>query len=164
MGEEIERKFRVVNTAWREAAKHGRNMDIDQGYLCANETRSVRVRVCEGQGGEDRAQITVKGPTEGVTRLEFEYEVPVEDARQMMKLAGDRRVTKRRHMVTVGEREWVIDEFFGANAGLVVAELELEDEDAGFERPDWLGEEISDRPEFYNSNLAVRPFTGWETS
>ncbi len=73
-------------------------------------------------------------------------------------------MTKRRHMVTVGEREWVIDEFFGANAGLVVAELELEDEGARFERPDWLGEEISDRPEFYNSNLAVRPFTGWETS
>ena len=153
MGQEIERKFRVADDGWRTDA----GIRFRQGYLCAEKDRTVRVRT-EGE----RAVITVKGATRGVTRSEFEYEIPKEDADEMLDtLCGRPLIEKTRHKVEHGGLTWEIDEFSGDNEGLVIAEVELEDEAQEFARPDWLGEEVSGDPRFFNANLAKEPYARW---
>lgn len=155
MGKEIERKFEVVDDGWRGCVES--KSVLRQGYLSTHEERTVRVRLTEG-----RAQLTIKGVTEGVTRDEFEYEVPPDDAEEILhELCLQPIIEKHRHRVPFEGRTWEVDEFFGANEGLVIAEIELESEDEEIHRPDWAGNEVSGDPRFYNANLVAHPFRDW---
>lgn len=161
MGIEIERKFRVVGDAWRAAAS--RSVRMAQGYLndrgALHEDRqkaSVRVRIAGG-----RAFLNLKSRELGHTRQEFDYEIPVADAEALLVLCVGGLIDKVRHYVEVGGRIFEVDEFLGDNAGLVVAELELEAADAPYERPDWLGAEVTDEARYYNMALAERPYSRW---
>jgi adenylate cyclase len=155
MGVEIERKFLVKNTSWRNSVE-GQDA-ILQGYLAETERASVRVRV---KG--DRGFLTIKGATSGVSRAEFEYGIPLEDARAMLEtLTSLAVIEKVRYRVRSGHHLWELDVFAGENAGLVLAELELTSEDEPFELPDWVGEEVSSDPRYYNLSLARNPFSRW---
>lgn len=152
MGIEIERKFLVIGDGWRQ----GEGTRYSQGYLSRDAQRTVRVRIA----GE-RAFLTVKGISQGATRSEFEYAIPTPDARQLLQLADGPVIEKVRRIVVHEGARWEVDEFFGDNAGLVVAELELESEDQPFARPDWLGREVTNDPRYYNSSLVAHPFKDW---
>ena len=155
MAIEIERKFLLRDTRWR--AEVQRSADMRQGYLAGSERCSIRVRV---SGSE--AHLNIKSATLGITRSEFEYAVPLADAEDMLNtLCGPQQLHKTRHYVRHQGHEWEVDEFHGANAGLVVAELELETSDEHFARPEWLGEEVSDDPRYYNSRLVEQPYSTW---
>lgn len=154
MAIEIERKFLLASDAWR--AQVSRSIPMDQGYL-GGERASVRVRVAG-----DAAWLNIKAKQRGSARLEFEYAIPVEEAQQMLDmLALPGRIRKVRHHVTVGGHLWEIDEFAGDNAGLVVAEIELAAADEDFERPGWLGIEVTDDIRYYNAALAEQPYSRW---
>lgn len=154
MAKEIERKFLVKGDAWRKLAQ---GVHYRQGYLNSKKERTVRIRT-EGE----KAFMTVKGPTVGVTRMEFEYEIPFEDCVTMLEnLAEQPIIEKIRYKIPMGEFVWEIDEFFGVNAGLIVAEIELKSEDQAFEKPEWIGEEVSGDPRYYNSMLVAHPYTTW---
>ena len=153
MPKEIERKFRV-DDAWKPP---GEGVAFEQGYLSSAADRTVRVRI-EGR----RAKLTVKGKTTGVSRSEFEYAIPVDDARAMLdELCEQPVIRKRRHVVEHAGKQWEVDVFAGENAGLVIAELELASEDEAFEKPAWVRDEVSDDPRYYNSNLSKKPFQRW---
>ncbi len=155
MATEIERKFLVINDQWRAQAV--RSESYQQGYLNTAERCSVRIRIA----GE-HAFLNIKSATLGIRRLEFEYSIPVADARQMMQqFCRDRSLSKRRYFVPCGRHTWEIDVFEGANAGLVVAEIELGDEQEPFTRPSWLGDEVSDDPRYYNVCLIEKPYSQW---
>ena len=154
MGTETERKFLVKNDAWRAAIKDSRR--LVQGYVAIDERTTVRVRI----DGE-RAWLTLKGPRVGVTRPEFEYEIPKTDAEALIGLCRGRLVEKVRHRVPVGRHVWEIDEFGGDNSGLVVAEIELGRPEEPFDRHDWLGEEISEDARYSNASLSIAPFGSW---
>jgi len=149
---EIERKFLVIGDDWRT----DRGVRIIQGYLNRDEERTVRVRIA---GAE--AFLTIKGLSAGAAREEFEYEIPVVDAEQLLKLCVGALIEKTRHTVVYAGMTWEIDEFHGANEGLVVAEIELEDADQFFARPAWLGPEVTADVRYFNSHLAVRPYKSW---
>jgi adenylate cyclase len=149
---EIERKF-LVRPTWVPETLGAK---IVQGYLNSSKERAVRVRL-----SGDRAWLTVKGPTEGISRLEFEYAIPAFDAIAMLDLCERPLVEKTRHEVKAGDHVFEIDVFFGENAGLIVAEIELDDEDEWFLRPDWLGPDVSHDLRLFNSSLSLRPFGGW---
>ena len=152
MGIEIERKFLVVGDAWRAAPATA----YAQGYLNRDKRRTVRVRIVE-----DAAWLTVKGASAGATRAEFEYPIPVADARELLALCDGPLVRKLRRRIAHAGAAWEVDEFQGDNAGLVVAEIELPSEDAPFERPAWLGAEVTHDPRYFNSNLAAMPYSSW---
>ena len=156
MAIEIERKFLVQGDGWRSEAH--KSTRLRQGYLQTDSRRNVRVRI-KGDG----AKLTVKGKIEGslVERLEFEYDIPMDDAEQMLALCMDSPIDKTRHEVELGGFLWEIDEFHGANDGLIVAEIELPDRDTVFERPTWLADEVSEDARYLNSNLVARPFSTW---
>jgi adenylate cyclase len=153
MAVEIERKFLVTSDAWRDGPPGVR---ICQGYLTRDPERTVRVRLA----GEN-AFLTIKGGSSGISRQEFEYAIPVDEARALLDLCLPPLLDKIRHERHVGGHLWEIDEFLGDNAGLVVAEIELTDADEEFERPEWLGREVSDDPRYFNSRLAEQPWREW---
>jgi adenylate cyclase len=153
MGKEIERKFLVRGDAWRALAKGVR---YRQGYLSTVKERTVRVRTV----GE-RGFLTVKGVTVGATRREFEYDIPADDAASLLELCEQPLVEKVRYKIPFGGLVWEVDEFEGANQGLIVAECELTSEDQKIEPPAWIGEEVSGDPRYFNSNLIAHPFTKW---
>ena len=153
MAKEIERKFLVHRELWQPK---GEGIEIAQGYLAADKKRAVRVRL-----SGDRAWLTVKGPTKGVERLEFEYEIPAADARAMLILCERPWIEKRRYCERYGAHTWEIDCFSGENEGLVVAEIELSTADEIFERPLWLGEEVSTDSRYLNASLMRLPFSRW---
>lgn len=153
MPTEIERKFLVKSDAWRAGPP---GTEISQGYLARDKQRSVRVRLAG-----DEAFITVKGAGKGISRSEFEYPVPLEDAREMLRLCLPSLIEKVRHERHHAGHLWEVDEFQGDNAGLVVAEIELDAEDRDFEKPEWVGEEVSDDPRYLNACLAERPWRDW---
>lgn len=162
MGIEIERKFLVASGAWREAAHAV--VPMAQGYLndaasieSGAQKASVRVRI-EG----DVAFLNIKSRDAGTTRQEFELPLPVEDARALLELCVGGRVEKRRHLVRHDGHLWEVDEFLGDNAGLVVAEIELDDPDEAFARPEWLGAEVTMQTRYFNLALAARPYSSWE--
>ena len=155
MGIEIERKFLVIGDAWRTPT----GVAIGQGYLNRDKNRTVRVRVAGSQ-----AFLTIKGPSRGATRQEFEYPIPVEDALQLLELCDGTVIRKTRHLVIQDGNRWEVDEFHADNQGLVVAEIELTTEDQTFAKPDWLGREVTDDPRYFNSNLISRPFCQWDSS
>ena len=153
MSTEIERKFLVIEDSWRT----GEGTRYRQGYLSTDKHRTVRVRLA----GDD-AWLTIKGISRGATRAEYEYPIPREDAREMLDhLCREPLVEKVRYRVDYGGLTWEVDEFEGANSGLVVAEVELEREDQDFERPPWLGEEVTHDPRYFNASLVERPYTRW---
>lgn len=154
MAREIERKFLVKGTAWKRGAEGVR---FRQGYLSSVKERTVRVRT-EGT----RAVLTIKGLTRGVERQEYEYSIPLADAIQMLHTLCERPlIDKVRYMRTVGPHLWEVDEFLGDNEGLVVAEIELSSPDEAFERPAWIGKEVSNDPRYFNANLIHHPFGTW---
>jgi CYTH domain-containing protein len=152
MATEIERKFLVRGTQWRQGA----GVRFSQGYLSAAKERTVRVRIA----GEE-AFLTIKGVNRGATRLEFEYAIPLADAAELLKLCEGPIIDKIRYVVMNAQTRWEVDEFLGDNAGLVVAEVELTSEDQPFSRPGWLGREVTGDPRYYNSSLAARPYGEW---
>jgi|SRR5690606_23142702 len=153
---EIERKFLVRSTAYREAASA--KTRIVQGFLNRDPERVVRVRRLD-----DKGFLTVKGPSNdsGTTRFEWELELSVQEANNLMDLCERGILEKIRYTVPVGRHHFEVDEFLGENKGLVVAELELEHEDEPFESPSWLGEEVTGQVKYYNSNLSQKPFLEW---
>ena len=154
MAEEIERKFLLCNEDWRGLAP---GIAYVQGYLVGNEECSVRVRIVE-----NTAALSIKSATAGASRNEFEYEIPLEDARQMLgALAKKLLIEKTRYTIKHKGVFWEIDEFHGKNQGLIVAEIELARADQEFERPAWIGEEVTDDPRYYNVNLARAPYSEW---
>jgi adenylate cyclase len=153
MTTEIERKYLVTGEGWRDEAA---GIRMAQGYLCMDPDRTVRVRLAG-----DSAWLTLKGRSQGITRAEFEYPIPPDDARELLALCLPSVIEKTRHRVEWGGRLWEVDVFHGANEGLIVAEVELADESVNPERPPWVGEEVSADPRFYNSALAVAPFQDW---
>ncbi|MEK6747768.1 MAG: CYTH domain-containing protein [Pseudomonadota bacterium] len=156
MAEEIERKYLVVNEHWRAAATH--SAVYRQGYLTQSGPASVRVRI-EGE----LAFLNIKSATLGIRRTEFEYAIPLADARHMLQhLCNGPCVEKIRHFVPVGDKIWEVDEFTGANAGLVVAEVELLDEHEHVELPLWAGNEVSHDPRYYNVSLVKLPYSAWQ--
>lgn len=154
MATEIERKFLVVGEDWRSL---GDAVEIRQGYLSTVKERTVRVRVMG-----DRGYVTVKGITVGAARTEFEYEIPVADAHQMLDQLCERPIIeKTRSRIDVAGLIWEVDSFNGVNAGLVVAEVELEHEAQEIDPPRWIGKEVTDDPRYFNANLIAHPFTEW---
>jgi len=157
MGEEIERKFLVRKEAWRPESEGSL---YRQGYLSTVKERVVRVRVADGKGF-----LTVKGMTEGFSRFEFEYEIPVRDADQMLDILCERPlIEKNRYREEHEGMIWEIDVFLGDNEGLLLAEVELESPSRQFTLPDWVGEEVSEDPRYFNANLVKNPFRQWHKS
>ncbi len=152
MAIEIERKFLVVGEAWRAAPA----VYFCQGYLNRSKERTVRVRVAGELG-----YLTIKGATTGASRAEFEYEIPLEDAKQLLALCDGPLIEKYRRKISHEGMLWEVDEFLGDNQGLVVAEIELESEAQAFIKPDWAGVEVTADARYYNSNLSVQPFSRW---
>ncbi|MBX9742323.1 MAG: CYTH domain-containing protein [Chthoniobacterales bacterium] len=155
MSIEIERKFLVTSNAWRDAAKEGTT--FCQGYLSRAPEASVRVRI-EG----DDSFLTIKGPLKGITRAEFQYPIPFEDAEKLLLLCVTPLVIKTRYKVHYKKQLWEVDEFHGENDGLFLAEIELPTPETAIHLPPWVGKEVSAEMRYYNSNLATHPFTKWE--
>lgn len=154
MSTEIERKFLITGDAWRGV---GISTVFRQGYLSTVKERTVRVRAAGDQGS-----ITVKGITIGATRTEFEYSIPLADADAMLDELCERPIVeKTRHVVEVDGTIWEIDEFAGVNEGLIVAEVELDSIDQEVTRPDWIGDEVTDDPRYFNANLISHPYSEW---
>lgn len=155
MATEIERKFLVMNDSWRTQADQGSK--FVQGYLVGGKQASVRVRI-EGES----AFLNIKSATLGITRQEFEYPLPVEDAKVLLeRLCEQPLISKTRYHAKIAEHVWEIDVFEGENQGLIVAEIELSDVDEQFTRPAWLGAEVSDDPRYYNVSLVKHPYKDW---
>jgi len=154
VGVEIERKFLIDPSLW---SPQGVGTPFRQGYLSSAEHCVVRVRLAG-----DEAFLTVKGATRGVSRLEFEYRIPRDDAVVLLdRLCGPALIEKTRYRQQVGDKLWEIDVFHGENDGLILAEVELHAEDEAFELPEWVLEEVSDDARYFNSNLMLRPFNSW---
>jgi CYTH domain-containing protein len=154
MGKEIERKFLVRGEAWKSLA---RGTAYRQGYLNSAKERTVRIRTIA-----DRAFLTIKGLKVGATRVEYEYEIPPADCNAMLDtLAEKPLIEKNRYKVPFGGFTWEIDEFYGDNQGLVVAEVELDSEGQNFEKPEWIGLEVTSDPRYFNSNLIKHPYKRW---
>ena len=157
MAIEIERRFLVADDSWLTASESSQR--IAQGYVLVSETKTVRVRIAE-----HNAWLTIKSGTDVLNRLEFEYPIPTDDARTMIESLCDSQVIdKVRHRIQQGDLTWEIDVFNGANAGLVIAELELPTADTPFDRPAWLGEEVSDDCRYLNARLLRNPWPCWRT-
>ena len=155
---EIERKFLVISEAYKKEAN--RKTRITQGFLNTDEERTVRVRIRDNNG-----YLTVKGKSsdDGLSRFEWEKELSKQDAEALMKLCERGVIDKMRYEIKVGEHLFEVDEFFGDNEGLVVAEVELNHESEVFKKPDWLGEEVTGNIKYYNSQLSKKPFKTWKT-
>ncbi|AYM79683.1 inorganic triphosphatase [Janthinobacterium sp. HH103] len=154
MGVEIERKFLLQGDAWRGL---GQTVLLRQGYLSSARERVVRVRI-EGE----QAMLTIKGANVGATRGEWEYPIPLADAVELLDgLCEQPLIEKYRHRIEHAGMVWEVDEFLGVNAGLLVAEIELASEDQPFEKPEWIGAEVSGDARYYNANLIRHPFSQW---
>lgn len=155
MYQEIERKFRVVG----DFKSHSINCThIQQGYIASGNGRTVRVRIRDEKG-----YLTIKGPSlnGGLSRFEWEKEITVAEAEALMRICEPGVIDKHRYLVPVGDHTFEVDEFHGDNDGLIMAEVELSDENEAFERPDWLGKEVTGNRRFYNSHMRKYPFSMW---
>jgi CYTH domain-containing protein len=154
MGMEIERKFLLKNDDWKKGAE---GVTYRQGYLSTVKERTVRVRTIAEKGF-----LTIKGMTTGMTRSEFEYDIPLEDADYMLDALCEKPlIEKKRFKIALKGLTWEIDEFFGENEGLVLAEVELESEDQDIEIPSWIGKEVTGDPRYFNANLVRHPYSTW---
>ncbi len=154
MAQEIERKFLTKSDAWRSQA---RGRFYRQGYLSTAKERTVRIRTIKNEG-----YITVKGIAKGAARAEYEYEIPVTDANEMLDtLCEQPIIEKMRYEIEHNELIWVVDEFDGVNKGLILVEVELSDENQKIALPDWVGAEVTGDPNYFNSNLTRNPYLKW---
>lgn len=155
--EEIERKFLVKSAAFKEQAFN--DSRIVQGFLNTNPNRTVRIRI-----RDTKAYLTVKGISNqsGTSRFEWEKEIAVHEAEELLKLCEPGILEKTRYLIKTGSHTFEVDEFYGENAGLIIAEIELETEDSGFEKPEWLGDEVTGDIKYYNSHLSKHPFKTWQ--
>ena len=155
MGTDIERKFLVQNDNWRAL---GQGKLYRQGYLTTNPDCTVRVRIAGDQG-----YLTIKGATTGISRAEYEYGIPLEDAAQLLDtLCQPPLIEKTRYRIPAAKGlVWEVDEFAGENQGLIIAEIELPNAEQSVELPDWIGPEVSNDPRYFNSNLSKHPFSRW---
>lgn len=157
MGIEIERKFLVKNDLWKNDSNAGTN--FKQGYLSSAGNCSVRVRT-EG----DSANLNIKSSTLGIHRQEFEYDIPLDEANELLELFCRDTVSKKRYIVMYANKKWEIDVFDHANSGLIVAEIELNSTDEKFQLPPWAGEEVSAIKRYYNTELARHPYKNWKNT
>ncbi len=157
MAKETERKFLVKNDSFKQQAVKA--LRITQGYISSVPERTVRVRI-KGEKGF----ITIKGigNESGASRFEWEKEIPVEDVKELLKICEPGVIDKTRYIVPVGNHTFEVDEFYGDNKGLVVAEVELKEENEEFEKPDWLGEEVTGDVKYFNSMLMKNPYKNWK--
>lgn len=155
MATEIERKFLVTGTSWQQ---NSRAYSIKQGYILAAEHKSVRVRTKGNHG-----YLTIKAAQSGFSAFEFEYQIPLADAEELLvTVCQPPIIEKTRYVYNYQGSVWEIDVFGGANTGLILAEIELTAEDQAFHKPDWVGQEVTGDPRYYNSRLTRHPFTSWE--
>ena len=155
MATEIERKFLVIDDSWKQNIH--RSVSIIQGYLANTERGSIRVRIAD-----DRASLNIKSMTYGITRTEFEYSIPFDDAEKLMHdFCMQPLIEKVRYFIRKDNHTWEIDVFEGANSGLVIAEIELTDTEETFRKPDWAGADVSEDPRYYNISLLAHPYTSW---
>lgn len=153
---EIERKFLVQNDSWRD--DYTKKVHLRQGYLPTSKGCTVRVRLSDAEGW-----ITIKGPSVNISRSEFEYLIPRADAEKMLlEFAADNFIEKIRYSINYHGSEWVVDEFFGRNRGLVLAEIELDSEDSDYSKPPWVGMEVSQDHRYSNSSLSQHPYLNWD--
>lgn len=158
MAVEIERKFLVASDEWRQHVS--KSVAFHQGYLSNNKEASVRIRI-EGK----QANINIKGMTIGASRPEYEYAIPVAEAKEMLQnLCAQPQIEKTRHYIELGGKTWELDEFHGDNSGLIVAEVELEHVDETFTHPDWLGKEVTEAVRYYNVMLTKKPYSQWSAA
>ena len=157
MAQEIERKFIVTDDSYR--AQSFCSYDIVQGYLCRSNGNSVRVRI-----RDDKGFLTIKGPSHdgGLSRYEWEREIPLREAQELMLLCGAAKIEKVRYLVKSGNHTFEVDEFHGDNSGLVVAEVELSDAQGNFEKPSFIGREVTGEARYYNSHLTLHPYKEWK--
>lgn len=155
MATEIERKFLVKGDTWKSQIYASKQ--IVQGYLSLVPERTVRVRLSGAKG-----VLTVKGKSEGISRAEFEFEIPKEEAGQLLRICEGSLINKTRYFIRQGKFIWEVDEFHDENKGLMVAEIELNSELEDFDRPDWLGEEVSHDNRYFNASLVQHPFSQWK--
>lgn len=156
MAIEIERKFLLKNNSWRD--HYIKKMEFRQGYLSVSPDCTIRVRVSDDEGW-----MTVKGKARNITRSEFEYIIPKADAENMLlEFAAENIIEKVRYFIDYKGSEWIVDEFFGRNRGLVLAEIELSSENVIYEKPAWIGEDVSNDYRYCNSNLSQKPYSKWE--
>ena len=158
MAVEIERKFLVLDDSFKHEAFSSSH--IVQGYICSERGRTVRIRI-----RDEKAYITIKGPSPdgGLSRYEFEQEIALDDARQLMKLCDPGIIDKRRYLVRAGKHTFEVDEFYGDNEGLVMAEVELSAPDEAFVKPAFIGQEVTGDRRYYNSQLRSNPYCHWKS-
>lgn len=155
MAVEIEKKFLLKNNNWRKLV--AQSVRYKQGYFSTNKKSSIRIRVTDNS-----ASLNIKSATLGITRNEYDYPIPLDEAEEMLEQLCNRPLLeKTRHFLMHDGNKWEIDEFLGDNQGLIVAELELEHPEQTFSKPDWLGEEVSDDPRYYNVCLVTHPYKDW---
>ena len=156
MAQEIERKFLVKDDSYKAMAYSASR--IAQGYICSARGRTVRVRIRDEKG-----YLTIKGPSDsqGLGRYEWEKEIPIQEAQELMRLCEPGLIDKTRYLVKSGKHVFEVDEFYGENEGLTIAEVELESADESYEKPDFIGEEVTGDVRYYNSFLMKNPFTRW---
>lgn len=152
---EIERKFLVDHSKWNNVPKHKKSL-IRQGYILSEPSRTIRVRVTDNKGF-----MTLKGKTRGATRPEFEYEIPVNEAQEILRLFCNSVIEKTRYYIHFNGKTWEIDVFEGDNEGLIIAEIELDSENEQFELPEWIEKEVTQEEKYYNSLLSERPYKSW---
>ena len=154
MATEIERKFKVISDEYK---KIGAPLNCKQGYLDTQNEPLVRVRIMG-----KKAYLTLKGKNEGICRLEFEYEIPVPDAEELLSIfCSTSLIEKNRYILTIEKTVWEVDEFLGENFGLVIAEVELLSENDNFNKPSWIGQEVSHEVKYYNYKLVEHPYSKW---
>ena len=156
MGIEIERKFLVKQEIWAQLEKPDGEF-YRQGYLLTDPTKTIRVRQTSEKGF-----LTIKGISVGASRAEFEYEIPQEEAKDLLDQFSVSELSKIRYKILFENKLWEVDEFLGENEGLMVAEIELQSEDETFSTPNWFGEEVTGEEKYYNSNLTLLPFKNWK--
>ncbi|MDN5287198.1 MAG: hypothetical protein JWR38_3472 [Mucilaginibacter sp.] len=157
MGVEIERKFLVDKEQWRQLTKpEGKH--YRQGYILSEATKTIRVRITDEHG-----YITIKGATQGISRKEYEYIIPVNEGAELLDNFAVSELEKIRYRIDFDGKVWEVDEFLGDNEGLLVAEIELENETETFKLPEWVTTEVTGDQKYYNSNLSVKPFNSWNS-
>lgn len=152
---EIEKKFLIKKDVWDKTAK-GNSQFYRQGYLITDPHKTIRVRITDTHG-----YLTIKGLSIGATRQEYEYEIPRNEAEELLDNFAVSNITKIRYTITHDSKIWEVDEFSGDNEGLIMAEIELTDENETFTNPDWIGQEVTGDERYYNSNLSLNPYKKW---
>ena len=156
MGIEIERKFLVKKEKWKELEKPSGEL-YRQGYLLTDPNKTIRVRQTSAKGF-----LTIKGLSVGATRPEYEYEIPFEEAKELLDQFAIAELSKIRFKIIIDQHVWEVDEFFGNNKGLIVAEIELSNEEEKFNIPDWIDREVTHEEKYFNSSLVIHPYQNWD--